>query len=244
MKRTEAKRNSGFSRLDLLAAVVVLALMIAVAGQGITSGAEQSARMACVENARKIMRGTLLFAADNNDGLPRPGWGISHADPSWLHGGALNYQAPYAERLAEQTSKLRSGQIWQYLQRPDWYKCPLDRAYSVANGRRESYTNRYVLINSYVMNGAVSGYGREGDRTFNLSRFKPDDAAFWELTDVAPVFYNDSSAYPGEGPGDRHNELSPLACFDGRVEWITTKAFYSLASPQRVNRLWCDPAGL
>ncbi len=98
------------------------------------------------------------------------------------------------------------------------------------------------LITSYLMNGAVVGFGRER-RAFLTDRFMPDSIIFWETQERIPGGnpWNDGSSFPTEGLSARHNKGATVARADGSTVWLARQDYDHLLNNPRRNALWCNP---
>ncbi|MCJ8332476.1 MAG: hypothetical protein MJH11_21145, partial [Lentisphaeria bacterium] len=100
-------------------------------------------------------------------------------------------------------------------------------------------------MTSYIMNGAVNGYG---DRVsaYKLNRFNPTDVMYFELDDDSDVdvrYWNDAASHPwevAEAIGKRHINKTVLGFFDGHMEYIKTTEYYGMKD-EAPGPLWCNP---
>jgi prepilin-type N-terminal cleavage/methylation domain-containing protein len=145
--------------------------------------------------------------------------------------GADNRSIEFSTNL----TTLTHGALWRYLGNTKVYRCPMDPIPGPGQ-----YTGRYLT--SYVMNGAVGGYGAV--YSYSLAEFSGNDVLFWEQDPNRMYYGNDLSQFPNEGFSWRHVDAAHVGCFDGHVERISLREFNAMAYPYppvRRNRLWCKP---
>jgi hypothetical protein len=97
-------------------------------------------------------------------------------------------------------------------------------------------------MTSYMMNGAVCGFGLSTNLpSFKVHKFRPDAIIYWEADPARGAGeWNDGSNLPPEGLAARHNNGSAVAVLDGHVDWVTVPA-YNLLLNQSPGPLWCNP---
>ena len=136
---------------------------------------------------------------------------------------------------------MRTGLIWKYINNVNTYRCPAHPGPYPDNSADP--TNQYKAntewVTSYLMNGAVSGYGRQPPAE-RLALFRPDAIYIWEAQEKNAPF-NDGSSYPWESQTKRHVTGSTYGCFDGRAEYIRLGDYNDMYNTPRPNRLWCYP---
>jgi hypothetical protein len=235
-----ASAAKAFTRVDLLAIVAGVVLLGLTLLPALARTSAPAQRSVCTDNLRRLSQAVLMYAADNRDNLPYPNWGNSFS--GWVYtpvaGAPPNLTVPpYATNilLAYQT-----GLLWPFVKSQDVYRCPLD-------GNSPYYVARANKVSTYVMNGAVCGYGTR-TTAYTLSRFAPSAYCFWEPDEsfgsppIGAFAYNDASSYPdrSEGPGRQHPGGTPIGTFGGTVEWVSLKAFLA-AQQGGPNNVWCNP---
>lgn len=116
------------------------------------------------------------------------------------------------------------------------YRCPTH-----AKEYQEDWRDS-ELITSYLMNGAVVGFGSER-RAFRIDRFQPESIILWETQERIPGGnpWNDGSSFPSEGLSERHNKGATTARIDGGVLWLPRQDYDRLLNDPRKNALWCNP---
>jgi hypothetical protein len=117
------------------------------------------------------------------------------------------------------------------------YRCPAEKTNTIA-----SFNSRANKLTSFLMNGAVRGYGGGAPAgSYLTSQFGPDDIIFWQAFENNPGDWNDGSSAPNEGVTRIHNLGTTVGVVDGRVEFMKTDAFYNEQALVTKNRLFCSP---
>ncbi|MBI2927116.1 MAG: prepilin-type N-terminal cleavage/methylation domain-containing protein [Verrucomicrobia bacterium] len=236
-----------FTLIELLVVIAIIAILASLLLPAIAKAKEKGLRTICTNNQKQILLANQMYQGDNDDFMPWPNWG---GTPGLHAGWCYDSKGMVAGRLSNQLDCLQRGQLYPYLRERKIYNCPFDRTNGTA-GRL--WRQRDVLITSYVMNGAVCGYGRlEGRRpnTFKNSQFKPHYILLWETDEKTPFYFNDGSSFPDEGISRRHNIGATVGLFGGSVDYIKYKAYYDMAGREGnrgsglrdlPTRLWCAP---
>ncbi len=218
----------------------------------------------CLNNQRQILLSTHMYASDNNDYLPQPGWPIGTLQ-TWASGvnmplNTLGTPASYDYYYPRQVDSFRTNSLLgAYLRNEKSLLCPSD------NARDGAFFKRQIFVTSYVWSLVVNQYG-QGTATHKLSQFKVDGIIEWEPDETvlaangSPYYYNDLANFPDEGISARHGKGATIGCFGGSSESMSIKVFTTLAGgvvkpptlagyswpnaipkPPDYNRLWCSP---
>jgi type II secretory pathway pseudopilin PulG len=228
LQRSFRRKAAGSTLVELLVVLGIIATLTAILLPAMIRGRELSIRVQCQSNLRQIAGACLAYASENHNYLPSPNWSGNdsiYAGPGWLY-------------LPGQTftpDTVKTGSIWPWLKSESVYKCRLDTGPFPAGSTH--------VLTSYIMNGAVCGYGYAGAiPSFKLTRFRPDAVILWEADGSSPIgaHFNDGSNFPNEGTTVRHNGGSCVAAVDGHVDWYTA-TLYKKALTQTPGPLWCNP---
>jgi len=223
--------------MTVVAIVCILAALLFPSVAAVTETAHSTK---CLTNLRALGAGCILYAGENAGQLPNPNWGAGSY--GWLFNGraTAHLGVPFtnATQMAKAgESRYPSGQIWPYVRDTTVYWCPDDRPNAT------QWTAREEQLSSYVMNGAVGGFGLDGGYANNTSRialFQGDDILLWESCDGANSPFNDGSDLPNENVIGRHRGSVNVECFDGHAEAMEYSA-YVAESQKTPGRLWCNP---
>jgi type II secretory pathway pseudopilin PulG len=252
--------STGFTMVELLAVVTMIVVMAGLLLPVLNKGKRNAQAAYDLNNTRQIIMAAQMYAGDNDDYAPQPGWGTNvacwAAAADFPEGRATTIDL-YTNALVGQLASFRRGQLNPWLKDDRILRCPAD------NVINEEFLRRNIYISSYVWNAALVGYPDSFrpapfPLTFKLRQFHPDAIMQWEADEKRPFNFNDFAAYPDEGISSRHDNGATVGRFDGGAERMSVNEYVAHAGTiapdlghagvgwksSRVpapNRAWCSP---
>ena len=244
----------GFTLIELLVVIAIIAILAALLLPALSKAKDKGNRAYCTSNMRQIGIAQNMYATDNGDFLPYPDWGSGYQ--GWLYGPGDPRDINKTPWVNDIKSAYTNGTWFPLLVNPGVYVCPTDR-------KSKYYKDRVNKLSSYIMNGAVCGYGKlpPSGRTSPLSvkvtavwstlcylMWEPDETLVNPNngTVIGAFAYNDASSFPdhGEGVGHLHGSGATILALDGHVPFITYKQFQAEQANPRKGLLWWYPTSV
>jgi len=225
----EGEEARGFTLIELLVVIAIIAILAALLLPVLSKAKDNGVRTVDVNNLRQMLLALDMYGGDYQDNSPWSNWlaGDATNHLGWLY--TINPTAPGSAQFDP-----RTGAFWPFLLNSNSYFCPRDK----------NSTNFYLRgqqCSTYVMNGAVNGYGRDIYPPVKLSRMPPMGIVFWEALDTDTESFNDGSNSPDEGLTARHSLGGIYGEYNGAVAFMKQTDWNNGVAQPGPNQFWCYP---
>ena len=228
---------SAFTLIELLVVIAIIAILAGMLLPALSKSKDKAVRSQCEGDLKQINLAINMYSLDFRDYLPEPNWNSPWLRKGWLYDASKGSvpdpnQAPYN---TDAQAAYRGGLLWDYIKTHGVFRCPLDRTNSA------TWKNRAQKLSSYLMNGAVCGFGNISPGSYKTSAFRQDSIILWQALETNPGDFNDGSSSPDEGITKLHSIGTTVGVVDGHVEYLKTLIFTKEAGNPGKGRLWCNP---
>ena len=244
------RARTAFSLVELIVVIGIIAVLLAMLMPILGRARAEANRVACMSNLRQLLQAQLMYAAESKGFLTYPNWGHDRQSPDVWPTGWLYTQGQLSSPLAP--ADVETGALFRYLGDAQVYRCPL---HPPDAGATSTGTDR---LTSYIMNGAVCGYGTVGSKGAMPVRWMPswkitdwrmpsEQILWWEAEETGPggaggASWNDGGSYPRENHlSRRHGRGACVGHFDGSAHWMDRIDYVAELQRPGPNRLYCDP---
>jgi prepilin-type N-terminal cleavage/methylation domain-containing protein len=224
-------QHSGFTLIELLVVIAIIAILAALLLPALSSAKNRAQMAMDINNNKQIMLGVIMFAGNNEDYMPQPGWDMGVK--TWASDANLPMPAAggnvttYNTYYPQQVASFKKGQLYHYIDTEKILRCPLD----IENG---AFYQRRQYLSSYIWNGGVVGYPKSNPtdtKKLNAPELKGSYILQWENDEkkLASGQWNDFSNFPDEGISSRHGDGAVVATLDGAAMRMDMRDFFMLA---------------
>jgi prepilin-type N-terminal cleavage/methylation domain-containing protein/prepilin-type processing-associated H-X9-DG protein len=159
-------QKKGFTLIELLVVIAIIALLLAIIMPALNTAKAIAAGVVCTSNEKQMVLGWMLYAEDNNDricdsktagGNGRIGkYWCFVAEPQDVDGDESH------DSVEDKVRGFKRGALWEYLQNPKVYHCPVDRRYREKNASGEIFGYRTYSIGATLSPSGLHNYKTTG----------------------------------------------------------------------------------
>lgn len=217
----------GFTLVELLVVIAVIALLMAILIPALTRAKEQGKRAVCLHHLRELMVAWMLYADDNNDKIVRGDTGeyddIHPGEIPWVLQDWVSVIGPPLT-MEEKKEKIMKGALFRYTRDVRVYKCPTGqsenmRMYSVVDSMNGIYHPRINVGNGANMIRFRQKIRKPHERFVFLDDGGTGDSAMGGFTVRVYKNSDQNTQRWWDPPPIRHSEGTTFSFADGHTEY-------------------------
>ncbi len=220
---TGQTRTAGFTLIELLVVIAIIAILAGMLLPALAKAKDKALTSVDISGGHQLGIAINLYANDNRDILPHPGWGtIPDGNDCWAYAtkanqitkqtstaatipdAAGNDQPPSSATsgYAKQVPFFNGSQLGPILSTPKVLFCPKDLS-EVTSNKKDLWKERNCKLTSYTWNGSIIDFNGN-NIPYKISQFRGQDILSWETCETVPFLFNDAGNQPNEGVSQRH----------------------------------------
>jgi len=261
--------SAAFTLLEVLVIAFTIGVLLLLFLPALAGSKSNVGRVVCSNNLRQLGTAAFQYAQENRNYLAFPNWdgggtygSFGHL-PGWLYTstngpgapGGIPDPGPGGGFETHKNDAYKKGLWWQYMPNPKAYLCPADtksRSYQI-DASKGGRNNR---MSSYVMNGAVCGYGGIGLNGRANCRitdvWNPECYLLWgpDENSVGPGdpgawCFNDGAMFPDTREGMLERLHTAAGCeiltVSGNVHFVTRSKYKIESAAAGKSLAWWSP---